>query len=270
MRFATGIPEIDGIDRFIQTCVWQAAKYTFNLGCRIDQEDLYQVGLIDAWKSYQEWDRSRGTSFLSFCGNQLRWRIFREVQNNCATVRIPVHAWAEGVRPTPCDEIDQALTLVTDNDFEAVQAKLDMESASRWLSVREKVLLLLRAEGHTLQVVSAAYGCTRERIRQIEASALAKLEVQVKTSAGRLPRKTKMPRRLPTPKPEQLKLWGGGLEPSKPKQRAKPGTKIAPHVDRTFVRKHSRQFGGTWTQTELAERFHTSQPYISLIIKELL
>lgn len=188
MRFATGIPEIDGIDRFIQTCAWQAAKYAFNLGCRIDQEDLYQVGLLDAWKSYQEWDRSRGTSFLSFCGNQLRWRIFREVQNNCATVRIPVHAWAEGIRPIPCEEIEEASSIAEDAEMTSTLAKMDLNAVARKLPRKHRIVLLLRAEGYTLESIGKGFGYTRERIRQIEVIARGQLQSLAQGKLARVSR----------------------------------------------------------------------------------
>ena len=172
----TGIPEIDGIGQYIKLCAWRAQAYAFSLGCRMDLQDLIQVGQIKAWTSYQNRDSSR-CKFLSFCGESINWAILREVHNNCSNIRIPAHRWEEGMRPFEHVDVGAA-DIKAEESYELQPEVMAVNEVLQKLPTRQRVVLTLRGKGYTLQQIGTAYQLTREMIRVVENQALQTLKGQ--------------------------------------------------------------------------------------------
>jgi RNA polymerase primary sigma factor len=166
-------------------------------------------GLIIA---VDKFDPSRGFRFGTMAGWWIRATIVREANDKGRLVRLPARL-SEGKKAKPVDGIDAGDFAVTSLDRErwvdgtsgeftlhdilasdapAPDARLyeaeRREGAMRMLdglTARERLVLEyrhgFRGEEQTLQEIGAMWGLSRERIRQIEAGALAKIRKRVDT-----------------------------------------------------------------------------------------
>jgi RNA polymerase primary sigma factor len=171
-------------------------------------EDLIQEGNHGLVIALDRFDIERGTRFSTYATFWIAQSIRRYVIKNRALIRIPEH-WtyaanrtikelggenfckvAEICRSTP---IIRGLIVDADEEaksnepadhreptpFESLFRQSDIETmhqqALRFVDNRQKDILLRRADGETLESIARSYGLTRERIRQIESKAVAKV-----------------------------------------------------------------------------------------------
>ena len=100
--------------------------------------------------------------------------------------------------PVSIDSTAELIDLIEDDSFEAPEQMVDelfknerIDKLLGYVDERERQILLLRfgikgGEKHTLEEVAQDFGITRERVRQIEHSALKKIRVRVKLEQDKL------------------------------------------------------------------------------------
>lgn len=100
--------------------------------------------------------------------------------------------------PVSIDSTAELIDLIEDDSFEAPEQMVDelfknerIDKLLGYVDERERQILLLRfgikgGEKHTLEEVAQKFGITRERVRQIEHSALKKIRVRVKLEQDKL------------------------------------------------------------------------------------
>ncbi len=100
--------------------------------------------------------------------------------------------------PVSIDSTAELIDLIEDDSFEAPEQMVDelfknerIDKLLGYVDERERQILLLRfgikgGERHTLEEVAQSFGITRERVRQIEHTALKKIRVRVKLEQDKL------------------------------------------------------------------------------------
>lgn len=155
----------------------------------LDLEDLEQAGMLGVMRALQDYDPERGT-FSTYAWQWVRQYVRRELDNHACTVRVPVHLQAErrkrkekmtpAMRSLDAPLPDGMTTLhdvlgsapaTREHDFESL-----LEQAGSRLSDRDRRILRGRyLHDYTLEQLGAELDVSRERIRQLEAKALAQL-----------------------------------------------------------------------------------------------
>jgi RNA polymerase primary sigma factor len=180
-----------------------AKKYT-NRGLQF--LDLIQEGNIGLMKAVDKFEYKRGYKFSTYGTWWIRQAITRAIADQARTIRIPVHMIETtnklvrtsrylvqelGREPTP-DEIAEKMELPLDQVrkvLKIAKEPLSLETpigeegrkVLKTLTPREEKVLRMRfgigeKSDHTLEEVGQDFEVTRERIRQIEAKALRKLQ----------------------------------------------------------------------------------------------
>lgn len=175
-------------------------------GKNLDQDDLFQAGMIGLMRSVETFDESRGIKFSTYATWWIKHFVRRLGHDESRTVRFP--AWYQdelkkvGITiplvtksldaPLPGAGDDSNSTTMLDMmpDTESLpdaddgpiciqQRKKYAHYLLSTLTDKERVVMTLRLHGHTLEQVGDQFGFTRERARQIEANALWKLQRKV-------------------------------------------------------------------------------------------
>lgn len=189
---------INGID--LDKWVWlvkhRAKRYHHKWRYQIDLDDIEQMGMIGLVLAARKFDHSRGYKFNTYAHQYVDGHM-KDGMRTCATVPpkvqaywaakgvrlphyIPMSSLADGDNPNPlasrtAPEVDLA------EDFD----RAEMAKGLRHLvtnSLPERYARVLRMrfgfddrEPMTLEEIGAALGVTRERVRQIQDSALERL-----------------------------------------------------------------------------------------------
>lgn len=187
---------------------WTIKRYRLasylDLTGSFDISDLVQAGLIGLHTAAQKFEPHRGIKFSTYAVHWVRQAVQRFIANHLGVLRVPIHASErarrEGKRPyvyaasldCPTRSLrstaDSGKTTLADliaDDGPAPDAGLEAESARRQvadllaragLTPQERRVLQFRVHGGaTLRQVGDELGVSRERIRQVEAAALAKM-----------------------------------------------------------------------------------------------
>ncbi len=165
--------------------------------------DLIQEGNIGLIRAVQRYDWRRGHRFSTHATWWIRQAISRAVADKGRTIRLPVYVNTALNRirrqSAPGAPVSLELPVGEDEEQELGDVLADTESATpediattqtlkdevqrvleSVLTPRERLVLQLRfglgnGQAHPLEQVGRELGITRERVRQIEAGALAKL-----------------------------------------------------------------------------------------------
>jgi RNA polymerase sigma factor (sigma-70 family) len=218
----------DARDRLAASVFPLAVRYATKFGrltTGIDTEDLVQEaigGVFDALepgkRSDRRFDPEQG-KFTTYVTWWIRQRLLRYIGSNRFTVRLPAYvawnrtqcnnreAWesAERVKAgvLPLDAVSDQSGGTGLNLLEAPDAFSDMieeedkqhhvrilRSLVRRLPDREKFVLYSRINGDTLDEVGACLCVTRERVRQIEASAICRVRNWYEKRSKRIGRRS--------------------------------------------------------------------------------
>ena len=184
------------VESNMRLVVWYARRYRSS---GLPWEDLLQEGTVGLLRAVQKFDYRMGNKFSTYAVWWIRQAISRAVFNDARLIRVPVHAWdgqsysheLTGVvrDPVSMDVLEASLPLGIESALSATDSidsddwsvQEDIEQALAMLTVREGDIIRRRfgldgQGGATLEEIGREYNVTRERIRQIEAKALRKLQ----------------------------------------------------------------------------------------------
>lgn len=168
---------------------------------RVAHEDALGIGTPGLIKAVERFDLARRVRFSTYAIWWIRHALCRTAQNECNTVRVPVHLQGRQSREkAECREAAEAarrvssLDVLTDDSretyantfedadaleaFEAIDADgqaAELGRAVATLDARLRKVLNLRSQDLTRDEIAARHGISRERVRQLEGEALGRL-----------------------------------------------------------------------------------------------
>lgn len=202
---------VKSIDPFI---LKMAIKYARAVGSvAVEVDDLVAEGRMGAMVAAHKFEKARGFRFLTYAGHWVRHHMLRYIQNHARLIRVPVHISSDKKRTHDASSFAGANELIrkvqggglrsidervgggesdlklgetiADSaptpeevlvDKRSSKKEIDVIELSRLLlSERELRILDMRAAGKTLDQTGRSLGLSRERVRQVEVLALAKL-----------------------------------------------------------------------------------------------
>jgi RNA polymerase primary sigma factor len=154
-------------------------------GRGVDVEDLVQEGWFGVRRAVELWDYRKGFRLGTYAGWWVRQAVQRAVARQGRTIRLPrslARCVGEAVTTVPldflvteiaassnvCDHLEQEELVMAVNHALAGLGHREREIVQRRFGFRTDVL-------ETLECIGGDVGVTRERVRQIESSALRKL-----------------------------------------------------------------------------------------------
>jgi RNA polymerase sigma factor (sigma-70 family) len=159
-------------------------------GCKsaIDAEELIGEGVHGMARAIATFDESKGFKLTTYAHLPITQRVRRAINQHDAVLKRPDNmpkgkqrdAWLQATTPA-IDVHDPALGLSLRDD--GALSRLDLEEQrliSRWamdqLEERERNVIVMRmVDGLTLAEAGAVLGLCRERVRQIERDAIARM-----------------------------------------------------------------------------------------------
>jgi len=143
----------------------------------VDWDDLFSEANGALWKAYLTYRPQAGMTFGQYARMLIRQRLCVIYAHERRRARLgdPIVENSDGDRI-----VDEIPTYDADH-VEADELARVMHEAMSCLPIKERLVLRMRfyGEGMTLELVGEELGFTRERVRQIEESALAKLRRKV-------------------------------------------------------------------------------------------
>jgi len=154
--------------------VWIAKRYRH---CGIALADLVNEGVLGLMRAIELFEPERGVRFCTYAAYWIRQAVLRAIADQSRVLSLDA---AE----RPC--ADRHGPSPTDAAHDSMMAE-GIEAALHRLPPREAEILRLRfglgdGHEHTLEEVSRLFRITRERVRQIQLKAMARLRLP-----GRLP-----------------------------------------------------------------------------------
>lgn len=177
---------------------WSVARrYHWAVSSSLSLDDLAQAGTLGLLRAADKFDPDRGFRFATYAMWWVRQSIVREIENRGRTVRVPVHAIQElrrAGKPLPCPtrsydaplsserNSDTLLSTIANDAPDQEEQVTAMEGASRvWSALGalpsrlRRVIVARHFEERTLEDIGSELGVTRERARQLQVKAEARL-----------------------------------------------------------------------------------------------
>jgi RNA polymerase sigma factor (sigma-70 family) len=131
-----------------------------------DTDDLIQEGVFGIKKALDAFDPEMGIRFSVLAQQAVEWAIMDYLKKQQKRYALPLDAPISGTDTTFKDILVEPNSL----DIEPAQPTLDC------LNDRERYIIAARLDGRTRSVIGAELGISDERVRQLEARAVAKLK----------------------------------------------------------------------------------------------
>lgn len=159
-------------------------------------DDCMQDGTIGLMRAIRKFDVSRGLRLSTYATHWIKQALRRSHEDESELIRQPTWCWNAGRKPASVASLDAPMrdeakskplgdTIADDRELSDAEPERDsersrIEAALSELTEREATVLRMRHglgddTERTLAEIGASIGVTRERVRQIEAMALAKL-----------------------------------------------------------------------------------------------
>lgn len=181
---------------------WRRAGQSLRQSASVD--DLRQEGRLGLIRAAELFDPARGASFVTYASTWVRSRVLRFVREYGTTVHVPSararpHYSREEMAARRARDVDEAVDrahhYVDVDDVQVAASAEEVEERGRVvrsvvadmlgagkLTAREGQVLVRRFFGdgeETLEQVGDSFGVSRERVRQVEAEAVAKVRREV-------------------------------------------------------------------------------------------
>lgn len=180
---------------------WVAGRYRHAAGS-LSFDELVSAGNLGLLRALELYQPERGVGFATYARHWIRHFVIRELQNNGATVRVPVHTQAlrqrrkERMRervlsldaPLPNgdgqDSWHDVMPAPASGELGAAHDVQQLLASCSSLTPGERRLLALRFWGdETLNDAGRELGVSRERARQLQEAALEKLRASARAMA---------------------------------------------------------------------------------------
>lgn len=153
-------PLMEGLETYIRLAIFATAR-----AHRMDKEDdrVYDWAMDTLIRAGQTYNESKGLQFKSYLIQRCNWDTMRRFSMQDPERR----------------RVEKYIDLVKAHHKEH-EEPLDVNDAIevhlRYLSKRERRILILRSQGKNLSEVAAEVGICKERVRQVQAEACAKVK----------------------------------------------------------------------------------------------
>lgn len=149
----------------------------------IELSELVSMGVEGVIKAADKFDPERGFAFTTYAVWWIQQVIRRYINQERSTIRLPNYVIRKtGGKSVPVEPLlnydvpDALLTLDgTDKKLDRSAVVENVRTAITALPTREREIVKLRMRGATLKEIGERVGVTRERIRQVEMAAHARL-----------------------------------------------------------------------------------------------
>lgn len=151
-------------------------------------DDILQEATIGLWRAAESFDPSYGTQFSTHAAWQIKACIIRWLHTGSRLIYVPPHRWYDKARDMPGDalmDMDVPMKFVAASEADHVEQLAPNHVRSQVVSLlgqlkpRWAQVLRMRfgigCEPMSLVKAGKVLGVTRERVRQIETKALARL-----------------------------------------------------------------------------------------------
>lgn len=194
------------VESNLKLVVYVAKKYRNK---NILLEDSIAQGNIGLMRAVDKFDLDTGNSFRTYAVIWIKHVILRYIDYNKEPIRVPLYigdkirSSKNGKKITKETQrninlskktyvpMNIALANGEDMDLSAIlggncqsielaEQRIDVEELTKMLTPKEKRIVRLRSEGHSLGGIGKMCGVSRERIRQIEAKAMEKIKKYVR------------------------------------------------------------------------------------------
>jgi RNA polymerase sigma-32 factor len=149
-------------------------------------EDLVQQGCIGLLKAMQRFDATRTQSLQSYAGYWIRAEIREYVVRTYRIVRLgSTRTERKALRTYRVRAVESVEQLAKESGMPLArsdQLRMRVEEALSLLSARERRIVearMMSDEPRTLESLATEFGLSRERVRQLEAAAKAKIKEQL-------------------------------------------------------------------------------------------
>lgn len=171
----------------------------------MDFEELKTECIAAFLRYLHAWDSDGKKTFFGFYYERMKWQLMAYTKMHQGTIKIPMRAWAKGVRGQRTISLDQPLRgpqkklgatlidIIPDDRQsaaatfskialrdEVVRLRLAIES----LPPRLRGIMEARLEERTLKEIGEEIGLTRERVRQLEEDAMHRLRRKIRAAAN--------------------------------------------------------------------------------------
>lgn len=133
--------------------------------------DVIQAGNVGLLEAIQRFDSARGVRLGTFAFRPILWQMQKAVRRDR-------REWTDwDFLPEQAIPFDQMFDPAPDPEAVCIQQETVtlVYDQLRFLPERSRQIIDLRTNGHSFRDVAAILGITRERVRQIECRAIAKL-----------------------------------------------------------------------------------------------
>lgn len=170
----------------------------------LDRDDLAAAGNVGLVEAAELFDPTRGVAFSTYAYHAVWARITLEAKRQARRIRVPDN-WLQDkaeLTDTQDAQLEKASTILSldwrDRDDKAFQVaapvavgpepdeRAALQAALHRLPARDREIVLMRSGGLSLLEVGRRLGICRERVRQIEVRAHAKLRAWLAPRYGRV------------------------------------------------------------------------------------
>jgi RNA polymerase sigma factor (sigma-70 family) len=148
-----------------------------------DSEDMAQIAIIAVIGAIPRFDATKGR-LTTFVTSPIIWALLRSRDSYFSAVCVP--HWSKRRRMNRCNEFPMSATPTVDSHEKEIDDTEELEErvasiryAMKEMPEKWRYVLIRRSDGLTLSQIGIELGITKERVRQLEARAIAEVQYRL-------------------------------------------------------------------------------------------